>query len=69
MVADVEAKLQKLQDTYMTATKEWYRQWKVDIFSCLAERLVSGLASGSDRWASEIDKLRDQGTMLVGDAS
>ena len=33
----------------------------------LAERLVGGLSSENERWGSEIEKLRNNATTLVGD--
>ena len=55
----------------MEATKE-KAEVEAQAASCLerlglAKRLVGGLASENDRWGKDIDQLKQNDTMLVGD--
>ncbi len=72
LVVDVEAKLQELQDTYMAQATQKKAEVETKAVACverlgLAERLVSGLVIKKYQWTSEINKLRYQVAMLVGD--
>ena len=70
LVASVEQKLKDLGDLFKKATDE-KREVEENAEKCLArlglaERLVNGLASEGKRWAMEIEELRKQESLLVG---
>eukprot|EP00753_Platysulcus_tardus_P011840 PLAT3317.20.p2 GENE.PLAT3317.20~~PLAT3317.20.p2 ORF type:complete len:2180 (+),score=1477.97 PLAT3317.20:1402-7941(+) len=71
VVAEVEARLKALQDSFMEATNE-KAAVEASAARCkerlqLAERLVTGLSSENERWAAEVEKLREDEVTLVGD--
>jgi dynein heavy chain len=71
VVAEVEARLQKLQESLLEATNEKMKV-EAEAAACqerlsLAERLVNGLSSENKRWGEEIEKLREEEETLVGD--
>jgi dynein heavy chain len=71
LVADVDARLQALQKTFMEATSE-KAAVEAEANACLArlslaERLVGGLSSENERWGNDIEKLQENEVTLVGD--
>jgi dynein heavy chain len=71
-VAEVNAKLDELQKTFMNATEEKAAveaeaKANEDRLG-LAVRLVGGLQSENDRWGKDIELLKTADIMLVGDA-
>ena len=71
-VAEVQKRLAQLEQTLIEATEE---KLKVEQMkeSCenrlvLAEKLVNGLASENERWGIEIEQLRRNAVMVVGDS-
>jgi dynein heavy chain len=70
-LVDVRAKLAALNDKLEAATAV-KKQVEDEAEACqaklgLAERLVNGLASEKERWAIEVQKLKDAENKLVGD--
>merc|ERR1711871_1323715 len=71
VVAEVNAKLDALNQKFVEATEEKQRveaaaaagEQKLQ----LAHRLVNGLASENERWGNEIEVLRQSSTTLIGD--
>ena len=71
IVAEVEARLAKLQSQFLAATTEKARV-EAEAAACnnrlsLANRLVNGLASENERWTREVAALRERSTMVPGD--
>ena len=71
IVAAVDAKLKALGEKFEIATNEKAEVEEQAAAGTarlgLAERLVGGLASENDRWAKEIDNLKESSTTLIGD--
>jgi len=70
-LAEVEAKLNALQERFMQATQD-KAAVEAEAKMCtdrlnLAERLVNGLSSENERWASEIEQMNHQMKCMVGD--
>jgi dynein heavy chain len=72
VVADVEARVAKLQETFVQATME-KTAVEAEAAACtarlgLAERLVGGLSSENARWREEVGRLQRGRALLIGDA-
>ena len=71
IVAAVDAKLKGLGEKFQVATEEKALVEEQAAAGTarlgLAERLVGGLSSENDRWAKEIDNLKENSTTLIGD--
>ena len=70
-VEAVEKRLAVLEERFVGATEEKVKV-EAEATACqerlaLAERLVNGLSSENARWSSEIEKLKEKATTLVGD--
>ncbi|EQC33295.1 hypothetical protein SDRG_09276 [Saprolegnia diclina VS20] len=71
-VAEVQKRLEQLEDTLRLATEEKLRveQMKQNCENRLqlAGKLVNGLASENERWGIEIEQLKANGVMVVGNS-
>jgi dynein heavy chain len=70
-VRQIEEKVALLKESYVAATEAKHRV-EAEAQTCkdrlsLAERLVNGLASENERWGREIEKLKENEVLVVGD--